>query len=178
LQILVAGVSGHSAHIYGVFDPGASKCFDSINFTAIGSGYPHAVNTLIARGFHNGFSVQDAIMAAYEAKARAENAPGVGATTDITVLLPDQKIDFQRESISDLGKVYERWNRSDQRWLNDLEQIIRRNGGSSDDGKATKARRALQSRNRRGKANLPNQGVGVSPSRRRRKEAGGPTNSE
>src|SRR5260370_11762588 len=106
LQILVAGLSGRSAHIYGVFDPGTSKCFDSINFTAIGSGLPHAVNALIAREYHEGFSMPESLMAVYEAKSRSEKAPGVGKTTDITVLLPDQRIDLPRKAIADLGEAY------------------------------------------------------------------------
>ena len=105
-------MSGHNAHIYGVFDPGTSQCFDALSFHAIGSGLPHAVNALIARGYHSGFSLSEAIMAVHEAKSRAESAPGVGSITDMVVMTPQGACDISRAGIEKLKSVHTLWNRS------------------------------------------------------------------
>jgi ATP-dependent protease HslVU (ClpYQ) peptidase subunit len=79
LEILIGGMSGNTASIYGIYNPGTSKCFDAIGFHAIGSGGPHALNTLIARGCHQETALWEGTLIVYEAKKMAEKAPGVGA---------------------------------------------------------------------------------------------------
>jgi len=129
LEILVAGRSGNTAHIYGISDPGTSKCFDAIGFHAIGSGQPHAINTLIARGCHQDTSLQEALLIVYEAKKIAEKAPGVGANiTDICIMTPKGIIEFPRNKIDQLHEIYEKWLRRESNWVSDLGALLKEIG--------------------------------------------------
>ncbi len=129
LDILVAGISDNAAHIYGIFNPGTSKCFDAIGFHAIGSGLPHAVNTLIARGCSQETSLNEGLLIIYEAKKMAEKAPGVGTNiTDICIMGPKQTIDFPREKLEGLQDVYEKWVRKEQDWDDVLDKLLREIG--------------------------------------------------
>ena len=129
LAILVAGISENTAHIYGISDPGTSKCFDAIGFHAIGSGLPHAINTLIARGCHQDTPLPEALLIVYEAKKIAEKAPGVGANiTDICIMTPQGIIEFPRDKIDQLHEIYERWLRRELNWASDLGALLKEIG--------------------------------------------------
>ena len=129
LQIVVAGISDGVAHIYGVFDPGTSKCFDAIGFHAIGSGLPHAVNTLIARGINQSTPLAEAVVVVYEAKKMAEKAPGVGSNiTDICIMRQNRSVDFPREQIGELDKIHKRWVRRDPGWEEELDKLLKQMG--------------------------------------------------
>lgn len=131
LGILVAGISGNIAHIYNISDPGTSKCFDAIGFTAIGSGLPHAMNTLIARGCYQGNSLKETLLIVYEAKKMAEKAPGVGANiTDISLMNPQGITEFPREKIDELHEVYKKWVIREPSWENDLDVLLKGMGVS------------------------------------------------
>jgi len=125
LAILVAGISEGGAHIYGILDPGTSKCYDAIGFHAIGSGLPHAINTLIARGYNQSMSLAEALLVVYEAKKMAEKAPGVGSSiTDICVMNSQGTTEFPRDKISELQKEYEGWVRRDPDWQSNLDALL------------------------------------------------------
>ena len=131
LQILIAGMSEGIAHIYGISDPGASQCFDAIGFNAIGSGLPHAINTLIARGCNQEVSVEEGLLIVYEAKKMAEKAPGVGANiTDISIMHSKGIAEFPREKLGELYKIYEKWVRRDENWASDLNALLKETGVS------------------------------------------------
>ncbi len=82
LQILVIGVDDE-AHIYLVDNPGMSTPLDTVGWGSIGTGSPHADYTFISGGYYTEFPFNKAVCLAYEAKRRAEVAPGVGEETDI-----------------------------------------------------------------------------------------------
>ena len=125
LDILVAGVTNGEAHIYAIADPGTSQCFDAIGFHAIGSGYPHAVNSLIGREFHQGRGLRETLLMVYEAKMMAEKAPGVGRSiTDISYIDHDGVNIFPREKIPLLGKVYQEWVSNDKSWETHLDTLL------------------------------------------------------
>jgi hypothetical protein len=125
LDIIIAGISHGQAHIYGVFNPGASRCFDAIGFHAIGSGCPHALNTLIAREQNQSTALADTVMNVYEAKRVAERAPGVGANiTDISIMLPGKTITFPRNKVDDLKGVHRKWGGKETSWRDELQQIL------------------------------------------------------
>lgn len=130
LQILVAGTTSQSAHIYGIVKPGTSQCFDALDFHAIGSGEAWALNALIGRGCHRGTALDEALLMVYEAKKSAEKAPGVGSITDITVIFPDGKVDIPRADISGLEPIYEAWSQkraSSKGRLKELFKKLERN---------------------------------------------------
>lgn len=131
LKILVGGIDKRIAHIYGVFDPGTSKCYDSIGFHAIGSGLPHAINTLIARACNQDISLAEALLIVYEAKKMAEKAPGVGkGITDICVMSSKGITEFPRDKLSGLHKTYEAWLKREADWQSDLDALLKQMGVS------------------------------------------------
>lgn len=84
LRIVVAGVDTMGAHVYCIFDPGTSECFDAIGYCSIGSGQRHADSSLINTSYNIEISVEKALYLMYVAKKKAELAPGVGRVyTDI-----------------------------------------------------------------------------------------------
>ena len=131
LQIIVAGTTAYEAHVYGVGDPGTSKCFDAINFHAIGSGLPHAVNMLIGRGINSQMSLQEAILVVYEAKLAAEKAPGVGNVTDMAIIGPGAFVDIPRKEIENLKPILQLWNRQDD-WKPAMSAFLRSIGLSDE----------------------------------------------
>lgn len=125
LEILVAGVSNGQARLYGISDPGTSYCFDSIGFHAIGSGAPHALNTLITRDANSSVGLEDTLMIVYEAKKISERAPGVGSNlTDIIFMNPTATAIIPRDRMGDLGKIHQMWMRREEDWLNLLKQLL------------------------------------------------------
>lgn len=125
LQILVAGMSGGTGHIYGISDPGTSKCFDAIGFNAIGSGLPHAINTLIARECNQEVSLEEGLLIVYEAKKMAEKAPGVGANiTDICIMTPQKTVEFPRDKLEQLNSIYDKWVIRETSWASDLGALL------------------------------------------------------
>jgi len=130
LEILIAGISGNTAHIYGVFDPGTSKCFDAVGFHAIGSGLPHAVNTLVARGCYPGTSSGECFLIVYEAKKMAEKAPGVGTNiTDMCIMSPETIIEFPRDKLEEVDTIYKKWVQREPDWLNNVTTLLKEMGG-------------------------------------------------
>jgi len=106
LEILVAGTDGEGAHIYLINNPGTSECFDSIGYHAIGSGEPLAISSLIESGYSDAMSLKETMWAVYEAKKRAENAPGVGRGADFTLVESEQTIPFDAPSLEKLEQLY------------------------------------------------------------------------
>ncbi len=130
LEILIGGVEKNTAHIYRITDPGTSNCFDAIGFHAIGSGLPHALNTLIARGCHIDIELEEGILIVYEAKKLAEKAPGVGRDlTDICILNEEGIREFPRDKIGGLQKIYERWVSKESDWKSQLQELLKNSIG-------------------------------------------------
>ena len=131
LNILVGGIDDKGAHIYSVLDPGTSLAFDSIGFHAIGSGYPHAITTLIANDYTQQIELPKALLIIYEAKKIAERAPGVGSKITNLAIVNDTKIKFfTAGEIQELDDVYNRKLKSEEEWSKEknwekeLEKLI------------------------------------------------------
>jgi hypothetical protein len=137
LDILVAGATSTAAHIYGIQDPGTSQCYDAIHFHAIGSGTPHALNALIARDCHQGFTIENAILAVYEAKRLAEKAPGVGSVTDMCIVSGAGINTIPREQINEIEPIFQKWIRHDSAWESDIRVLLRFNGEGDNDKSPT-----------------------------------------
>jgi hypothetical protein len=125
LEIIIAGVNGNRASIYGINNPGTSNCFDSIGFHAIGSGLPHALNTLIARDCCSDIPLWKTLLIVYEAKKMAEKAPGVGArATNLSIVKQDQIIEFPNEKIPKLDEIYRRWAKDNIDVSTEIHEIL------------------------------------------------------
>lgn len=129
LEIIVAGVNGEKVSIYGIANPGTSKCFDAVGFHAIGSGLPHALNSLIARECHSDISLREALLIVYEAKKMAEKAPGVGGkTTNLNIIGNNKIIEFPNEKIGELHEIYKKWAKGTEDLGNDLNETLNKIG--------------------------------------------------
>lgn len=86
VELIVVGPAGTGYGIYTVTNPGLATCVDAIGFSAIGSGAPHVVYSLLGATYRKSLGksqVQDLIT---RAKELSEVAPGVGKQTSIRVL--------------------------------------------------------------------------------------------
>jgi hypothetical protein len=125
MAMMLAGIDYCGAHIYLVYDPGRSACFDSIGFHAIGSGTPHAISTLTSYGFTSRFPLNTALWIAYEAKRRAERAPGVGKGTDMCIIDEAKGVSFvSEETMKVLNSLYEDKDKKEREWLDKLPSIL------------------------------------------------------
>jgi hypothetical protein len=125
LDIIVAGANGAQASIYGITNPGTSKCFDSIGFHAIGSGLPHALNTLISRGCCENIALWEALLVVYEAKKMAEKAPGVGGkTTNLSIVRQDKVIEFPNDKIPKLDEIHKKWAKGTEDVSGELKEVL------------------------------------------------------
>jgi hypothetical protein len=86
-DFIVAGLEpSGEAHLYWVNQDGTCKCYDSIGYCAIGSGYLPAFLQFNKVVYKADAIWQQAAVLTYFAKKTAEKAPGVGDTTDLLVL--------------------------------------------------------------------------------------------
>jgi len=126
LEILLAGVSNGTAHIYHIGDPGVSRCWDVLGYHAIGSGLPHAFYTFISRNCNQDMPLEEVLLITYEAKKMAEKAPGVGSNaTDMCVMDSSGVYLIQNEQIKELEPVYSKWAKMDPAWKEDMHAFIK-----------------------------------------------------
>jgi 20S proteasome alpha/beta subunit len=125
IELLLAGVDSTGGHLYQVYDPGIKTCFDSIGYTAIGSGLPHAESFLADADYSPNISLNRAIWLGYVAKRRSERAPGVGSRyTDVLVIDEDQGVQFlDGPTLDKLDSLY-------QQYVADLRQVTQTIDGS------------------------------------------------
>jgi hypothetical protein len=109
VEVLVVGVDSSGAHLYQITDPGIATCFDSIGYSAIGSGLPHAEGFLTEADYSPQISSNRAIWLAYVAKRRSERAPGVGSRfTDVLTIERETGVRFLNEaSLKRLDTVHQ-----------------------------------------------------------------------
>jgi len=81
VDLIIAGKGDTSCHLFTVVNPGQCLCQDAIGYTAVGSGAPHAIYSLIDSGYQKSFNKDKVIELVKAAKERAHVAPGVGSKT-------------------------------------------------------------------------------------------------
>jgi 20S proteasome alpha/beta subunit len=130
LDILVSGANRGKASIYGIVNPGTSNCFDAVGFHAIGSGLPHAINTLISRECHQGISLEEGILITYEAKKMAEKSPGVGMKiTNMSIVNEKGIIELYRDQVDKLDEIYKKWVKALPKlsdFMNDIKELLKK----------------------------------------------------
>jgi 20S proteasome alpha/beta subunit len=111
IELLIAGVDNTGAHLYLISDPGITNCFDSIGYTAIGSGLPHAESFLTEADYSPGIPLNRAVWLCYVAKRRSERAPGVGSKyTDVLVIDREQGVQFlDDQTLHRLDSIYQQY---------------------------------------------------------------------
>ena len=125
LRIVVAGVDTAGGHVHCVFDPGSSECFDAIGYCSIGSGERHADFTLIINDYNIALSTKKALYLMYEAKKRAELAPGVGRIyTDVSIVSDSGIQNLTAQKIQELQKVYDHRNEIEMSCRKEMDQLV------------------------------------------------------
>jgi 20S proteasome alpha/beta subunit len=124
LEILIGGVDGTGAHLYGVANPGVSVCFDALGYNAIGIGEPHAVSTIISSEHTIEKSVEETLYLVFKAKRVSEKAPGVGDKyTDLWVVNHEATLPLQYEVIKTLNDYYKIEQEKTKLTLPELQKI-------------------------------------------------------
>lgn len=125
LVILVAGVDESGGHIYQIDNPGTASCFDSIGYCAIGSGWHHAVYSLIANDYTGSFPLKESVYLVYEAKKRAESAPGVGRDTDMCIITENDIKILSEETMRRLNEIYEKKMEVERSRTKEIDELIK-----------------------------------------------------
>ncbi|MCW4006324.1 MAG: hypothetical protein NWF04_07005 [Candidatus Bathyarchaeota archaeon] len=124
LSILIAGVDNLGAHIYYIYPPCCSECFDSLGYCSIGSGERHADSTFVAYRYAPSFSLKDGLYITYEAKRKSEIAVGVGRSTDMAIVT-EKGISFMHDEIlSKLQEMYEEKTKAETLKKDGIEKIL------------------------------------------------------
>lgn len=131
LSVIVAGVD-EKAHVYSIRNPAVLDCWDGMGCFAVGSGSSHAMPSFYLNNWRPSISLGSLVFMTYEAKKRAEVAPGVGRVTDfayitkkgVTHLLP-----------SDLEQLEELWVNKNTPTSPDFEKRVEALFSNKGDGK-------------------------------------------
>lgn len=108
LHILIAGVDAAGAHVYYVYPPSSSDCFEALGYCSIGTGERHADSTFISYRYAPSFSLYKALYITYEAKKRAEIAVGVGEHTDMAIIDNVGITYITKETLEKLEDIYKK----------------------------------------------------------------------
>lgn len=126
LRLLIAGIDTTGGHIHCIVDPGTSECFDSIGYCSIGSGERHADSALIVNDYNISLQLNKALYLLYEAKKRAELAPGVGRIyTDVSIVSNRGIQNLTSEQIVELQKVFDKHDVVEQNCREEMEELIK-----------------------------------------------------
>jgi len=132
LHVIIAGVDGTGGHIYMVADPGTAECFDALGFIAIGSGSRHAEAVFISHSYGRALSVVEAAFVAFEARRRAESAPGVGNRLTDLIYIGSEILPFDEDSLDVFQKQYEGLRKNEDDARKAIREGMKSPGGSSD----------------------------------------------
>ena len=86
VEIIVAGKVGPECTIHTIVNPGVDSNNTPIGYSAIGSGAPHAIYSLIAEQYKPSLEKATVLNMVKSAKKRSEVAPGVGLQTQCRVI--------------------------------------------------------------------------------------------
>jgi hypothetical protein len=106
VEALVVGVDGLIGQIYQIDSEGIVTYHHDIAFAAIGTGSGHAKSVFMFAGFNKTTYYFKSLPILYEAKKRAEVAPGVGRETDFLLISRDGMSPIQPEVIDLLDNWY------------------------------------------------------------------------
>ncbi len=112
VDFLIGGVDDAAAHLFYLGNPGGPVSdFQTIGFTAIGSGAIHALQSMIGFAHTPARALKETVFAVYASKRRAEVAPGVGKDTDMVVIRPTGTTYIDGGALAQLEKVYQEYQR-------------------------------------------------------------------
>ncbi len=124
LSIIVAGVDSGGGHLYLVYPPLSSDCFDGFGYVAIGTGERHSESVFIARRYTSSTPFRKALCIAYEAKKRAEIAVGVGKQTDAYVVDGQGVHMVSSDTLKAMDELYNQVYEIDNKRYSELDNAI------------------------------------------------------
>lgn len=108
VALLMAGVDDTGAHLFSIGNPGGSfNDHAQIGYHAIGSGWLHAIQSMISFGHTSQRDLNETIYAVYASKRRAEVAPGVGLDTDMMIISEAGNQKLTTPQLEKLKKLYD-----------------------------------------------------------------------
>lgn len=132
VEALIVGSDGANAQIWGVDTKGIASCLNDVGFAAVGIGAWHAKSRFMQSGYTNSAIFSPALAVTFAAKKAAEVAPGVGASTDIYLVMRDSIVPLVQELSEKLPSIYENYRASrlllEQATVTELQSYI---GGMS-----------------------------------------------
>ncbi|MDO8616714.1 MAG: hypothetical protein Q7T33_13420 [Dehalococcoidia bacterium] len=107
-EVIVAGFDGINAHIYTIEGAGWERAWDGTGFCAIGIGAEHAEAEFAHALYSPKTNWIEAMRITFFAKKRAEEAPGVGTTTDLWYITSQGPMAFwpQSKVVQELNSMY------------------------------------------------------------------------
>jgi hypothetical protein len=130
VEALVVGTDGNEAHIYSVDSYGNDVSLDDVGFGAIGIGAWHAKSRLMQIGHVNTRILAPTLASIFAAKKNAEIAPGVGAATDIQVVLKSGITALWPGAFPELEKLYKKYSdevsKFGEAMVSELQEFINR----------------------------------------------------
>jgi 20S proteasome alpha/beta subunit len=107
-EFLLAGVDDGGAHLFVLGNPGGSASdLEMVGFHAIGSGFLHALQSMIGFAHTPHRTVHETVFAVYASKRRAEVAPGVGKETDLLIIQPNGMVHLAGPALAQLETLYQ-----------------------------------------------------------------------
>jgi hypothetical protein len=109
-ETIITGIDDDGAHIYRVGNEFINPvtCCDAQGFAAIGLGSGHAQLEFMADQHNPSVNYSTVMLTTHSAKKRAEIAPGVGKQTDMFAILPWCRVNYSRDLVNALDKMYEK----------------------------------------------------------------------
>lgn len=107
LDFLVVGTDEKGAHIYAVSHPGSVFNLDKLGYGTIGSGAVHAVVSLSLGGQTPDEHLHQTMFSVYDAKRKAEVAPGVGKETEMAIVDSKGVWMFPERLLNKLQEAYD-----------------------------------------------------------------------
>jgi 20S proteasome alpha/beta subunit len=112
VSLLVAGVDDIGSHLFSIANPGGGfNDHQPIGYHAIGSGWIHALQSIIGFGHTGARGLHETIFTVYASKRRAEVAPGVGHDTDMMIVTQEGVTRVEQSVLAELGEIFDEFQK-------------------------------------------------------------------
>lgn len=120
-ETIIAGCDGKSAYIYRIDGKGRVSLHNDIGFVSIGSGGIHSSAYFMQMPYDHNVRFSEGLVSTFFAKKRAEIAPGVGMTTDMSIINGGGIFTVPPDDIAALEKTYREARRRTTKLQRSLE---------------------------------------------------------
>jgi 20S proteasome alpha/beta subunit len=107
VSLLIVGVDDAGGHLFSLANPGGGfNDHQPIGYHAIGSGWVHAMQSLIGFAHTGARGLHETIFSVYASKRRAEVAPGVGHDTDMMIITDAGVTRIEQTRLDELETIF------------------------------------------------------------------------